>query len=296
MLKYILYAVFGFVLFGCGSNTEFDPHANVPSGYDINVSRSIELIKEEQGRKYIDHFVAKDNQNIFVLVSSNTYHFSLYNYDIKSVKPKFVNTVVESNEGEIKNIYPLKKHKLLYTVDYHGEANNLYIYDYDKQKEIRYFRIFEGKKVLLNNDETVFTKGSFTIDIHDIYQDELKNSRLYRDDNKEIVVDKIHKMIWLDDSSTMYKVQSRTQAQRTCQTKEGYKWRLPTYKDINKLREVEQKPFISSPFHYINDDARFPSIWLENRFHYYIKAQAFEADTGYDYVYDGYIRCVADIK
>ena len=159
---------------GCGPQNSLESVQKIHDNYEVNVTRSIALLKREYADRYIDAYDAEDNRTLFVQVFSpeSTYECSLLQYDISRPEPKLVNKVVDLNNGYIEGIQFLPEHKMIYVrSNYKGYDILVGIYDYYTHKEIRLYNLWqsEGYALVVAPDKRSFTKGPVSKDISDIY-------------------------------------------------------------------------------------------------------------------------------
>ena len=170
-----LFVFMALLIVGCGPQNSLESVQKIHDNYEVNVTRSIALLKREYADRYIDAYDAKDNRTLFVQVysSGSTYECSLLQYDISRPEPRLVNKVVDLNNGYIEGIQFLPEHKLIYVrSNYKGYDILVGIYDYFTQKEIRLYNLWqsEGYDLIVAPDKRSFTKGPVSQDISDIYE------------------------------------------------------------------------------------------------------------------------------
>ncbi len=272
----------------------------IASNYDINITRSNDILKRELGKNFVESYVSKNQKNIFVQIKSeeSDHSYSLLQYDITQYEPKFIKTIVDQNMGEILWIYPLQKNKIIYVRTYKS-PDYVRIYDYVLQKEIRAYNIYSNNDLEINPDEMSFTKGGEKVDISDIYKDILPSQqKISRDDVNEIVVDSLNNLTWQDDISVVSDTYSLEDAINICKIKPSYNWRLPTIKDMNTLMTQQSNPFSSLYFKNIITTENY--YWLQSIDKFHDDSWVYDA-TDTIFIFSQtygrkHVRCVTDVQ
>jgi len=181
MRRYVFLTLILLLSFGCGGqDVDFNPQQTI--SYDKNITESINYLKREYADLYITTYVADNEEDLFVYTKAKAkeYEYSLYHYNIAtSVKPKFVNTVVEQSFVKIKGVDFLPENKIVYMRASDLQFDLLVcIYDYKLKKEIERFEaplafslnmnihVNEDKCSIVLYDEN----QNSTIDIQYIYE------------------------------------------------------------------------------------------------------------------------------
>lgn len=298
MLLIQIKILFIFTMVGCGSQ---HPVSSAPDiHYEINVTKSIDILKRELGKSFVESHVSKDKKNIFVQIKSTDVEFvhSLLHYDITTQStPKLIKTIVDQNRGAILGINLLQKNKIIYVRTY-KTPEYIRIYDYVLQKEIRAYDIHNGGDLKMSLDKMSFTKGGGKVDISDIYKDMLSaQQKIDRDDTNEVVVDSLNNLTWQDDISVVSDTYYLEDAINICKTKPNYDWRLPTLKDISTLMTQQSNPFSSVDF---KNTTTKDYYWLQSVNESYNDSWAYDA-TDAIFIFSQtsgkkYVRCVTDTQ
>jgi len=323
-MKYFILVIFLIQFFpGCKPQSGFKIQQDINISYNIDVNYSIRFVKRELGENYINSYLTKDRRNLFVYtINTNKENgqvlYSLLNYNLVGKTPKLENYIVDHSYYQIDDIHLLAKNKIIFSfatiID--EEFEKIVISDYKKGKIIRSYliefiyddyeefdKLPKRYKFSFSKNEKILKIGDHILDISDIYQEVSEPSQLYRDDLQKVVIDPVNNLVWQDDENVINQFYTIEDAVRICQAKAGYKWRLPTHREIGLL--LNQQKIFTVPF--VNFLKEY-SYWLKPDFSHKNTSWVFSPfDSEFSFLdnksdADHYskmkrlVRCVADGK